>query len=684
MIDGAAKWVVQPVAWTRARLTDLVAAPGTAPETNAPTAAIGAGPAAVGPVDPQKQLAARALQSAVDVYRDGRSTGITVEFTAHDPVTAASVANAYADAYLQDMLTANAAAVGQTTAWMRGRVEELRAQAQAAAADAERFSAENGLVGTRDGDLLTSQAVSELNSRLTEAVGDAARAEATLATYDAAVAGGVEGLMAGNSLTLGGEVSDALAARISNYNDVRARLQRVTATAGPGSAQAAGLRQTLNSTAQRLFVELQAQQQEARSAVIGAKARVEALQASLDEATGRNTAQAANLVKLDALKKEAATLSELYQATLTKAQEIEQQRSFPVTNARILSYAQPPLEPSGPSTLRAMVFMMVLGLMLGIIRAVRNEARERFLRTGADVTEHSPLRFLGHLPPLPRSRGQAAPVASAAAPPPLAAAPMAGETLPVVSRRRYPMIRLPVPVLAHPDSVYAETLRHIQLAAGTRHAGVPVIGVTSFHPYADRSKVALNLAGQVGVGRESVLLIDADSRARTLSRITELEHRAGLSEVLTGTSDRDWHDLLVTIEGTNIAVLPCGLEAGGRADDLSDADAWSRILHEARTQFSAVVVDVPPLYPVAQGRSMLHDLPQFLIVAEWGRTPREMPEVALANDPELEARCLGVVFDRVNPARLRRYLPHGSAELYLGAGRRSGHGAGKIISKLTR
>ena len=257
--------IMQPLAWARAQLDRMLTAPG-AQDPGAATAQPGAPASGTAqPIDPARRLAAATLQGGIDVYRQGRSTAVTVAYTAYDPATAATVANAYADAYVQDMLTANASAVGQTTAWMRGRVEELRSQAQAAAAAAEKFSTEHGLIGTTGGDLLTSQAVSELNTSLTAAVGDMARAQAVLDTYDKAVAAGVEGLTSGIDLTIGGEISDALSARISNYNDVRARLQRTIANAGPGAPQVAGLRQTLSSTAQRLFVELQGQQQEARA-----------------------------------------------------------------------------------------------------------------------------------------------------------------------------------------------------------------------------------------------------------------------------------------------------------------------------------------------------------------------------------------------------------------------------------
>ena len=88
-------------------------------------------------------------------------------------------------------------------------------------------------------------------------------------------------------------------------------------------------------------------------------------------------------------------------------------------------------------------------------------------------------------------------------------------------------------------------------------------------------------------------------------------------------------------------------------------------MQDARKSFSAVIVDVPPLYPVAQGRAVLAELQQFVAVGEWGRTPRSMVETTLADHPRLTDKCLGVVYDRVNLRRLRPYLVPEAMENYL-------------------
>lgn len=661
-IGQAIYTVLRPVSWVRQQVTALVSPADTAPPAAEPTAVPSVDLPGQPVADPMRQLAILRLYQGIQVSRIGQSSAMAVRYQSHDPAIAAQVADAYADAYVQDILTSNASSVSQTNAWMRTRLDELQAQAQEAANEAERFAAEHQLVEFSSGGMLTEQALNELNSSLTAALTDEAKARAVLETYQRAVAGGVEGLInSTTSVTISGEVSEELRGRLDSYNSVRARLQRLLATSGRDHSQVRGLEQTVATSAERLFVELQSKASEAQGMLDVAAARVQALQQNVAQASAANSAQAANLVRLRALQEKAATLSKLYQQTLTSSQEIEQQQSFPVANARILSYAQVPTSPSGPAVMRTTLAATLLGLFFGMAIAAWREWRERSLRTAADVTEHSGLRFLGHLPVLPAVR-MPRPVKQAAPKKALSASTKGKAGVPV--RFTPPAVQVPVPVLHYPDSVYAETLRHVRLAGESAGRPVPVTGVTSFHPYEGRSEMALNLAGQLGVGQQSILLIDADSRARPLSRRLGLDMKPGLTDAVAGRGN--WRDMLVNIADTNLYVLPCGLDTGGPSDDLLTGQKLAQIMAEAdASDFARIVVDVPPLYPVAQGRAILRELPQFVIVGEWGRTPRAMVEAALAEDFRLESRCIGVVYDRVNLRKLKGFLLPEEVENYL-------------------
>ncbi|MDB6454797.1 GNVR domain-containing protein [Falsirhodobacter sp. 20TX0035] len=600
--------------------------------------------------DPQQRFAAYLLQRDLNVSRLSQSSAIGITYTSHDPAIASTVANAYADAYRQDLLGANAQAVTATEGWMAERLQQLRQQSQEAAQAAEKFAADNRLAISQDGTLLSEQAQAELNASLTAAIGDRAKAQAILSTYDDVLAGGVEGLLDGNSISFGSDqLPEQLLSRLDNFNGLQSRLRELTINAGPNHPQIAGLKEALQTSAGRLFVELQARRQTAASDLNVAKARVDALRATLDEMTAQNAGQAAALVRLKSMQQEAQTLSTLYQQTLAGSQEIRQQSSFPVANVRVLSYAETPRQPSGPATLRYAIAAGMLGLFFGLCWAIRRETRQSVLRTANDLTAYSPLRFLGHLPPLRSFRGSHAPQIRAAS----------HEANMPIQRPLAPSVQ--IPVLQQPNSIYAETLRHVRLAAQGQSDGAAVVAVTSFNPYHGRASVTLNLAGQIAAtSKKRVLVIDTDSREGTLTRLLRLDSKPGFAE--GASSDDHWQSMLLDVEDANLTVLPAGK---GIPDDLQSAQLIRRILNEVRGEFAAIVVDVPALYPTAQGLAMLYELPSFAVVGEWGETPRDVAEAALLNHPLLESLCLGVVYDRVNLRKLRSFTTPNSVERML-------------------
>lgn len=639
-IGRTISFLMTPVVWLKTFLT--------APEMPVEQAT-GASPEAPS-VDPMQQYAAFLLQRELNVYRLGRSSAVGITYTSHDPVIAATVANAYADAYRRDILGANAQTVGETQGWITQRLEDLRAQASDAAEAAERFASENRLAVSPDGVLLGEQAQGALNSSLTEAIGDRAKAQAVLGIYDAALADGVEGLLNGNSISFGGDdLTEQLASRLDNFNGLQSRLRELVLNEGEDHPQVAGLQEAVRISAGRLFVELQSRRQTAASDLNVAVARVDALRETLDEMTTENAGQSAALVRLKAMQQEAQTLSTLYQDALSRSQEIQQQSSFPVANVRVLSYAELPTSPSGPASLRYAVAAMMLGLFFGLCWAVKREMRETVLRTANDLTSHSPLRFLGHLPPLRMIRG-----------------PVARDMQPVGGERNMPIQRplappVQIPVLQQPGSLYAETLRHVRLAAQGQGEGAAVVGVTSFNPYPNRASVTLNLSGQIAAAsKKRVLVIDADSRERALSRLLQLHEAPGFSDA--AVSEDNWQSMLLDVEGGNLTVLPAGR---GMTDGTEAAALIRHIISTARDDFAAIVVDVPALYPTAQGLAVLYELPGFAIVSEWGQTPRDVADAALLNHPQLEMRCLGVVYDRVNLRQLRSYTAPNSIERML-------------------
>ena len=70
------------------------------------------------------------------------------------------------------------------------------------------------------------------------------------------------------------------------------------------------------------------------------------------------------------------------------------------------------------------------------------------------------------------------------------------------------------------------------------------------------------------------------------------------------------------------------------------------------------MVDALSVLPLTDG---------FVLVTEWGRTPRRLVRSALEREPQLESALIGVVLNKVNFDRLARYSELGDSERYIRA-----------------
>jgi capsular exopolysaccharide synthesis family protein len=112
------------------------------PEFGQPTRILhmftGASPAT--PEEAQRMALAR-YQSNLYVRRVGFSYAIEILYTSDSPELAANIANATAEAYIQEQFAARAQAAGRSNAWLEQRIDELRTHMNDAALNAQEFRA---------------------------------------------------------------------------------------------------------------------------------------------------------------------------------------------------------------------------------------------------------------------------------------------------------------------------------------------------------------------------------------------------------------------------------------------------------------------------------------------------------------------------------------------------------------
>lgn len=182
----------------------------------------------------------------------------------------------------------------------------------------------------------------------------------------------------------------------------------------------------------------------------------------------------------------------------------------------------------------------------------------------------------------------------------------------------------PCPIVASlrdAHSIVGEELRLLRSRLRqTGKAGTArCLGVTSALPGEGKSTVSLGLAAAFArePGRR-VLLVEADLRRPTVSASLGLPPAPGLSEWLNGGLDQIPVRL---VRPGGFSVLVAGQDTLERPESLG-SPLMDALLRAAREAFDDVLVDAPPLLPVADAILMQDLIDGLLLVVRSRATPR--------------------------------------------------------------
>jgi capsular exopolysaccharide synthesis family protein len=143
-----------------------------------------------------------------------------------------------------------------------------------------------------------------------------------------------------------------------------------------------------------------------------------------------------------------------------------------------------------------------------------------------------------------------------------------------------------------------------------------------------------------------IVLVDADLREPAVHTLLGLPRSPGLSEVLAGSLPLD--EALVELPEFNLTVLPAGAEAERPAEQLGSS-GMRHVLDALRTRFDRVLVDVPPIVPLADVSVLAPQVDGVLLVVRAGATTKPAIEKALS---VVDAnRLLGIVLNGTDGAR---------------------------------
>jgi succinoglycan biosynthesis transport protein ExoP len=211
-------------------------------------------------------------------------------------------------------------------------------------------------------------------------------------------------------------------------------------------------------------------------------------------------------------------------------------------------------------------------------------------------------------------------------------------------------------VVLTPFSRFTETVRAIKVAADTNVTSprdVKVVGLVSAVPAEGKSTVAANLAQLAAHGGGRALLIDADLRNPSLTRLMAPHAEWGLLELLQDhavIADIVWRDPI-----TGLDFLPAVLTAPiAHTSELLASKRMAELLTDIRAEYDYVIVDFPPLAPVVDAKAGSHLVDAFILVIEWGQTSPEIISEALGSAELVQSKLIGAVLNKANPSALKK------------------------------
>lgn len=325
-----------------------------------------------GSPDSLRQYAAGVLGKRLKITPGEASRFIYVSVEDHDPVMAATLANAIVDTYLQEQIRHLVEPAKDRIQRYSGQLEVLRRNVEAAQAKVSAFRKKTGLIDLRETADLDSTQLNDLSLRLTQA--RAARQEAELRLVRAGQA---------DPGVLDSTLVQSLKAQLQQKE---AQLSELQGSLGPRHPQIVSLRAEMAQLDAQLAREIGVHVESARAALDAARAIEGRLQAQLDAQRQKVMLTRTQQDEGSSLLQELDSAAKVYRNALDAFERAQLGTQMAASNVTLASRAAPPSMPRGGRR-QTLVMIVVLGFVLSAVGSLLFEFMNRRVRCREDL-EH--------------------------------------------------------------------------------------------------------------------------------------------------------------------------------------------------------------------------------------------------------------------------------------------------------
>ncbi len=431
--------------------------------------------------------------------------------------------------------------------------------------------------------------------------------------------------------------------------DVELQLNSLRATWGDGHTRVRLVLQSKADLEARL-AEQEAAVQERKDTIVTAyvetvsqeyqllKQKREELQRSYDKQYQLAMQVNSQAAKLETLLSNLARTERTVVVLDERIKELNLTEDAGAMNVSVMEFAQAASKPTYPNRARFLGIGSLLGGLLGFGLAWLRDLMDHRLKSIDEIATTMQLPVLGALP------------------------------LSAGKDDRHQTGRV---VLSKPRSVAAESFRTLRTAIhfGLTRDEAKVIAVTSPSPGDGKSTVASNLAIVMAQADQRVLLIDADMRKPKQHEIFKATTELGLSSALG--ERRPVEECIQHTEVETLDIMPCGSRPSNPVELLNNG-YFGELLEQLQEIYDKVIIDAPPVMPVADARVIAAQTDATVLVLRADRSTRRLSLAARDELWRVRAQRLGIVVNAV-PARKQASYASGYGYGYGNYGYSSGN-----------
>lgn len=365
--------------------------------------------------------------------------------------------------------------------------------------------------------------------------------------------------------------------------------------------------QLVPSTADPIFQQLASKLIQNQVELLTVNTAITAIDSALKEYESKISSLPENAISYNKIKRKYIALSSIYNLLLEKLEQTKIEEASKISDVRITDFPLLPTSPVVPNKIMTILISILLGGILGIFFTLLLYYMDDSIKYAYEVENILSKPCIGKIPPFNNNDKNS---------------------------------NLPHLVVEEdPLSPEAEAFKKLRFNIEILNKKNPkIIAVTSIIENEGKTTVAINLALAYALAGFKTLVIDGDLRRPSHHKVFEISNEYGFCELIT-------RGILKPIKTKleNLFILPAGSNPINvlKVLDAFDLEKIKGLLLES---FDIILLDTPPLLPVAETETLINFAGQYLLVVRADYTSRRLLSEVTRSLPE-NLNLLGVVIN---------------------------------------